>query len=668
MAVSGKTIFRRAPGSGRRFYGWFPILAVTALLAHPALSQPGPLFYRTDYGLDADNHATAGLVIADLNNDGRLDLAIGAGNGMVAVALGNGDGSFQPFTSFTPTGDGSTPGLTLASAAADFDNDGNVDLVLYAGNSVVILPGRGDGSFGPGRRILSQGSVLPPFPSTQLLRMADLNHDGRPDLVFLTYNPVKPFGASAGVLLNNGDGTFSSRAGFNLPSNEYAEGVVIADFNHDGVPDLAVIGRVQSGFPPLPAVNGHVYVGLGKGDGSFSPPVAVSALSQTPSFIAAADFNHDGMPDLVVDSNGTMILLNNGDGSFRPVPNNINLCCSNPGSIAIADWTRSGNPGLGIFNGDTPQGVGILGGNGDGTFYPAGTALLDPHAAAPYQFSSADLNGDGLPDLVALVGGNVSVLLNAGARPPLFFVPASAASGITSVAPASIATIYFNFPFSATQSSEGPPTPLQLAGVTANVRDSAGVTRPAPLFYVSPTQVNLEVPPDTAPGLASVTVGSNGPPVFGPTLVRNVVPAIFTAQSSSFQGGQYPAAYAVTYGPDNQPQTPVLVTACQSVPLNSCSAVPIPRPAGSRVFLELFATGIRNHISPVVVALAGGPAVNQTLSPAYGGAQGQFDGLDQVNLEITNLPTQPASPSATIYNLVLKVDGFVSNTVVFTVK
>ena len=666
MGGFGRTVCGRTPGSRARFSCPFPLLAITAILAHSALAQPRPLFYRTDYVLDAGNHANAGLVIADLNNDGRLDLAIGAGNGVIAVALGNRDGTFQPFKSFTPASDGVSTGLTLASAAADFDNDGNVDLVLYSGSSVVVLPGRGDGSFGQGRRILFQGSVLTSFPSTQLLQVADLNHDGRPDLVFLTQNPVKPFGASANVVLNNGDGTFSSRAAFNLPSNEDAVGVAIADFNQDGTPDLAVIGRVQSGFAPPPAVSGHLYIALGKGDGSIASPVAVSALSQEPFFVAAADFNHDGRPDLAVQSGVTFVLLNNGDGSFRSAPN-LNLCCSNPGSIAVADWTNSGNPGLGIFTAVAPQGVGVMGGNGDGTSYSAGTALLDRYAT-PYQFSSADLNGDGLPDLVALAGGNVSVLLNAGASPPLFFVPGSAATGISTVAPDSIATIYANFPFSGTESSGVSPAPLLLAGVVVNVRDSAGVTRPAPLFYVSPSQVNLLIPDGTAAGVATVTVTSSGPPVLGSTFVRNVVPALFTAQSSSFQGGLYPAAYAITYGPGNQPEPPLLVTACQSAPLNGCSAVPIPRPPGSRVFLELFATGIRNHVSPVVVALGGGPSVNQTIAPAYAGAQGQFDGLDQVNVEITNLPTLTGSPAGTMYNLTLKVDGLVSNAVVFAVK
>jgi|HubBroStandDraft_6_1064221.scaffolds.fasta_scaffold396435_2 uncharacterized protein (TIGR03437 family) len=284
---------------------------------------------------------------------------------------------------------------------------------------------------------------------------------------------------------------------------------------------------------------------------------------------------------------------------------------------------------------------------------------MDPHSSPVYQFSSGDLNGDGLPDLVALVGTTVSVFVNAGSSPPLSFVAGSAASGASSVAPASIATIYGHFPVTVTKSSGPLPAPVKLGGVSVTVRDSAGVSRTAPLFYVSPAQINLEIPEDTAPGSAAITVTSAEPPVLGSALVRNVIPAIFTDGSITFQGGLYPAAYAVTYGPDDKPQPPVLVAACQS---DGCSAVPIPRPAGSRVFLELYGTGIRNHVSPVKVLLNGGQQGSQTLTPAYAGAQGQFDGQDQVNIEITNLPVVPS------YRLVLVVDGLVSNAVMFAVE
>ena len=637
------------------------IFAFTEVFACLVCAQPSALFYRADYLLDYNiNGGTTGLVIADLNNDGKLDFIVGAGFG-IDVALGNGDGTFQPLTSFIPTGGGVNAGSALSWSAADFDGDGNVDLVLYTAlGTVVMLPGNGDGTFGPGRLIASGLGFPTPFPSNQLLQVADLNHDGHPDLVFLTYKGAGPLVATATVILNNGDGTFTSSSAFNLPSNEYAVAVAIADFNRDGVPDLAVLGHELGEFGPPPAVVGHVYIGFGKGDGSFSAPVAAVALGATPFFVAVADFNHDGTPDLAVEAGFTYIFLGNGDGSFRPAPT-VNLGIGNPGSIAIADWTGSGNPGLGIFSPLTPPGVALMAGNGDGTFYSAGTAGVDPHVGQTAGLLSADLNGDGLSDLVVLVDAGLStatVFLNAGDSPPLAFVPVSAASAIQAVAPASIATIFAALGPPPPAGASPMPTPL--SQVTVDVRDSAGVSRPAPLFFASTAQINLEIPSGTAPGIAAVTVAYlGGPTVLGSALVRNVVPAIFTDEPSAI-----PAAYAITYGPDNQPQSPLPVAACQA----SCNPVPIPRPAGSRVFLELFATGIRNHVSPVTVSLFGGQGMNETVAPAYAGPQGQFDGLDQVNVEITNLPALPSSPMGTFYSLALNVDGLVSNLVVFAVE
>jgi uncharacterized protein (TIGR03437 family) len=640
------------------------ILALTATLACSALAQPVPLFYRTDYSINYGQFGEQGsVVIADLNNDGKPDFAIGGGLG-IAVALGNGDGTFQPIMNFVPTGGGVNGAWVLSAAAADFDGDGNIDLVLYATNGrsgFIILPGNGDGTFGSGALTTSQGFPPPAFPIlTQLLETADLNHDGHPDLVLLTENNNAPLVASAVVFLNNGHGAFTSQIAFNLPSYEYAVGVAIADFNGDGEPDLALIGQVLAGFG---SADGHVYIGLGKGDGSFAPPVAVYTLDSFPSFVAVGDFNRDSAPDLAIlegDGVGTLILLNNGDGTFRAGPV-ISLCfvCAVGTSIVVEDWLGSGFPGLGLADGNE---IGILDGNGDGTFSSAAFAALDPFNGVGGAFASADLNGDGLPDLVVPSDGTtVSVLLNAGGSPPLSFVSSSAATGIMSVAPGSIASLYGQFPFSATQTNTTSPPPVELAGVTVTIRDSAGVNRPAPLFYISPTQINLLIPDGTAPGAGAVTIGSTGPPVPGSALVQNVVPAIFT------QGGVYPAAYVLTYGPDGQLQPPVPVATCQTAQPLQCQATPIPRPAGSHVFLELFATGIRNHVSPVMAYVSDVLFEFQTLTPEYAGSQGQFEGLDQVNLEITNLPLQSGATSTT-YTLTLNVDGFASNAVGFAVQ
>jgi hypothetical protein len=208
MAAFGKTIRRRIRPGDHRLY-WFLGLTLTILL-RPLLAQPSPLFSRTDYALDYGISASTGLVIADLNNDGHLDFAIGAGYG-IDVALGNGDGTFQRFVSFIPTGAGAS--AIMASVAADFDGDGNLDLVLYSTAGVFILPGKGDGTFGPARLI----TQTPFTAGLAQLKIADLNGDGHPDLVILINNNL-PLLANATVLLNSGNGTFTSRVAFNFPT------------------------------------------------------------------------------------------------------------------------------------------------------------------------------------------------------------------------------------------------------------------------------------------------------------------------------------------------------------------------------------------------------------------------------------------------------------------
>src|SRR3984957_10097508 len=145
------------------------VLMFTAVLAHPALAQQtGPLFSRVDYNLDYLISSSTGLIIADLNNDGRFGFVAGAGYG-IDVAMGNGVGTFQSCKSFVPTGTGVNALATLASFAADFDGDGNLDLVLYSAGGVFILPGKGDGTFGPGRAIITAS----PLGAVQL-QAADL--------------------------------------------------------------------------------------------------------------------------------------------------------------------------------------------------------------------------------------------------------------------------------------------------------------------------------------------------------------------------------------------------------------------------------------------------------------------------------------------------------------
>ena len=183
-------------------------------------------------------------------------------------------------------------------------------------------------------------------------------------------------------------------------------GLVIADFNGDGIADIATTSWSDKTISIL----------LGKPDGTMAQP-RVIPLTTGVSAIAAGDFNRDGKEDLaLIDSNGNYvwIMVGIGDGTFQPpVPYATSY---DPIAITVGDVNGDGKLDLIVANNCSPL-ISVLLGNGDGTFathvdYDAaqggGCGFL-PSAAA-----IGDVNGDGKPDLVIAVSTYVSVLLGNG--------------------------------------------------------------------------------------------------------------------------------------------------------------------------------------------------------------------------------------------------------------
>jgi hypothetical protein len=188
--------------------------------------------------------------------------------------------------------------------------------------------------------------------------------------------------------------------------------VITADFNGDGIPDLAVLGADSSGTQEL-----SIY--LGKPDGTFAPKVdyPVSATGFT-----VGDFNGDGKLDIIVISYDSLdvasILLGNGDGTFQnPVALDLGIGNGQYSEVVSADFNGDGKLDLAVLTPDFGFGatLAILLGNGDGTFGTPATYALP---TAPY-IAVGDFNGDGKPD-IAVSGPNygganvVAVLINHG--------------------------------------------------------------------------------------------------------------------------------------------------------------------------------------------------------------------------------------------------------------
>jgi hypothetical protein len=447
------------------------------------------------------------VVTADFNRDAKADLAV-VNNTSASIQIWRGDGTGQfTLTTTLATGTGTSPqGLT----AGDLDNDGDADLVVcnYGTDTVGVYLNNGSGGFG-------SPTLLSPGFGPRAAVVADVNKDGKPDL-FVTLSKVSGVGQAAtflgngtggfgapsvvntgpvpntatqgdfnqdgnldlvtvnltgntlSILQNTGSGAFLLGSKVALASGAYPQGVVAADLNRDGRPDLASANQAQ----------GNVSVAYGDGAGGFSAPSSPVRTGTTPTAIVAADYNRDGNVDLVTANNGTndMTYLQGSGTSFGTY--SFTTGCTGPVSIATDDisgdllsdlavvcegssqmCTRrgtgsSGNGAfgasvctllggiptdltLGNFNGDAFADAAIsfsaLGSvsvalsNGAGGV--SGTPASIPVGLQPFGMATGDVNGDGVVDIVVTNSGSnsITVLLGGGTGAPPIESPAGLA-------------------------------------------------------------------------------------------------------------------------------------------------------------------------------------------------------------------------------------------------
>gem|GEM_PF-1178345 len=203
-----------------------------------------------------------------------------------------------------------------------------------------------------------------------------------------------------------------------------------------------------------------------------------------------------------------------------------------------------------------------------------------------------------------------------------------------------------------TQFAEGDHLPTSLAGTSLLIRDGAGIERLAPLFYVSPAQINYQLPAGLSPGTATVTVtGGDKVMAIGAVRIANTWPGIFTANGT---GDGVAAAVVLRVKSDGSSNyEPV---ARFDAGQNKYVTAPIDLGSPSdQVYLIMFGTGLRNRSSTEAVkARIGGIDV----PVSYAGPQGDYAGLDQVNI-----PLVRALSGRGEVNVELSADGYPANIV-----
>jgi hypothetical protein len=341
--------------------------------------------------LPADTFSTRSVVAADINNDGLIDIIIGTWDQKNVLLINAGDGTFDKKNVVDlPGGAWATTSIALG----DINNDGILDIIIgNLGQKNQLLINAGDG------RTFDENTTVVDLPGgtlyTRSVAVADINNDGMLDII------IGNSGQKNQLLINAGDGTFDDNAVVDLPGGIFdTRSVAVADINNDGMLDI-IIGNDNDQENQLL---------INTDDGTFEEnavEVLLGGASDTRS-VVVADINNDGMLDIIIGNSGqkNQLLINSGDGTFddNAVDDLLPSDTSNTHSVAVADINNDGMLDI-IIGNDFDQENQLLINAGDGTFKENAVEILLGGALDTESVAVADINNDGMLDIVIGNGG-----------------------------------------------------------------------------------------------------------------------------------------------------------------------------------------------------------------------------------------------------------------------
>lgn len=347
----------------------------------------------------------------------------------------------------------------------------------------------------------------------------------------------------------------------------------------------------------------------------FNTPTSVAVASDGTMYVAEASRVRRAAPDGTVT---TWVSHSPGPGGFNESVTDPRLTLDDQGNLYLAD--RSASRIL-VINQDRSTSYlsgSLIKPNGEydttGSSNPLG--LLSPSGLAVDRAGNVFVADTGNHRVVGLMAWRNVVSVSAAS----YDGNAVAAEEIVAAFGASLATRI--------ELASALPLPTTLAGTTVRIRDRAGVERAAPLFFVSPQQVNYLIPPETAPGSALVFINSGDTTVSTGTLqVRSTAPGLFTANAT---GEGIAAALVLRIRADQSQVYEPVVVFDQAQHKFIARPIDLSHPS-DQVFLLLFGTGLRGRDQKIPVTASIG---DENLEALYAGPQGGFIGLDQVNLRL----------------------------------